>query len=541
MIYLSLLALVVALTSFTNPARSFVPKLESRQERFSPNQQRADAVKEAFKHAWDGYYKFAFPNDELLSVTNGSSNSRNGWGASAVDAFSTALVMEIPEVVNQILDFVPTINFDQTNSEVSLFETTIRYLGGLLSGQFKILYLKYTRPLISSLAYDLLKGPLSNIASSGAKVDLILQQATHLADNLAYAFDTPTGIPRNNLFISNKTTNESPTNSLATIGTLVLEWTHLSDLTGNQTYAKLSQKAQSYLMNPKPASSEPWPGLVGSDISINTGEFQDAYGGWIGGSDSFYEYLIKMYAYDISRFETYRDRWILAADSSISHIASTPSSRPDLTFLAQYNGTKLILQSEHLACFDGGNFIYGGLVLNEQKYIDFGLELVEGCHETYEKTLTGLGPETFRWVTDTTPDNDLDNPQPLANQADFYAKAGFFFDNPVYALRPEVIESFYYAYRATGDNKYQEWAWNAFLSLNQTCRTASGFAPITDTNKPGGGSFLNFQESFFFAEVIKYSYLIHAPEKEWQVEYEGSNPWVYNTEAHPFRVAGSPV
>lgn len=272
---------------------------------------------------------------------------RNGWGASAVDAFSTALVMEIPEVVNQILDFVPTINFDQTNSEVSLFETTIRYLGGLLSGQFKILYLKYTRPLISSLAYDLLKGPLSNIASSGAKVDLILQQAIHLADNLAYAFDTPTGIPRNNLFISNKTTNESPTNSLATIGTLVLEWTHLSDLTGNQTYAKLSQKAQSYLMNPKPASSEPWPGLVGSDISINTGEFQDAYGGWIGGSDSFYEYLIKMYAYDISRFETYRDRWILAADSSISHIASHPSSRPDLTFLAQYNGTKHILESEH--------------------------------------------------------------------------------------------------------------------------------------------------------------------------------------------------
>ncbi|RKF78764.1 putative mannosyl-oligosaccharide alpha-1,2-mannosidase 1B [Golovinomyces cichoracearum] len=539
--YLSLLALVVALTSFTNLARSSVLKLESRQERFSPNQQRADAVKEAFKHAWDGYYKFAFPNDELLSVTNGSSNSRNGWGASAVDAFSTALIMEIPEVVNQILDFVPTINFDQTNSEVSLFETTIRYLGGLLSGQFEILCLKYTRPLISSLAYDLLKGPLSNIASSEAKVDLILQKATHLADNLAYAFDTPSGIPRNGLFITNKTADDSPTNSLATIGTLVLEWTHLSDLTGNQTYAKLSQKAQSYLMNPKPASSEPWPGLVGSYISIKTGEFQDAYGGWVGGADSFYEYLIKMYAYDTSRFETYRDRWILAADSSISHIASHPSSRPDLTFLAQYNGTKLIFQSQHLACFDGGNFIYGGLVLNEQKYIDFGLELVEGCHETYEKTLTGLGPEVFRWVTDTTPDNDLDNPQPPANQADFYAKAGFFFDNPIYALRPEVIESFYYAYRATGDTKYQEWAWNAFLSLNQTCRTASGFAPIIDTNKPRGGGFLNFQESFFFAEVLKYSYLIHAPEKEWQVEHEGSNAWVYNTEAHPLRVAGSPV
>lgn len=60
---------------------------------------------------------------------------RNGWGASAVDAFSTALVMEDWEVVNQILAFVPTINFDQAIGDVSLFETTIRYLGGLLSGE----------------------------------------------------------------------------------------------------------------------------------------------------------------------------------------------------------------------------------------------------------------------------------------------------------------------------------------------------------------------------------------------------------------------
>jgi mannosyl-oligosaccharide alpha-1,2-mannosidase len=60
--------------------------------------------------------------------------SRNGWGASAVDAFSTALVMQIPEIVNQILDYIPTINFDQTSDGISLFETTIRYLGGLLSG-----------------------------------------------------------------------------------------------------------------------------------------------------------------------------------------------------------------------------------------------------------------------------------------------------------------------------------------------------------------------------------------------------------------------
>jgi mannosyl-oligosaccharide alpha-1,2-mannosidase len=60
---------------------------------------------------------------------------RNGWGASAVDAFSTAIVMEIPEIVDQILEFIPTINFSNTSSQISLFETTIRYIGGLLAGK----------------------------------------------------------------------------------------------------------------------------------------------------------------------------------------------------------------------------------------------------------------------------------------------------------------------------------------------------------------------------------------------------------------------
>jgi mannosyl-oligosaccharide alpha-1,2-mannosidase len=60
---------------------------------------------------------------------------RNGWGASAVDALSTALMMEDTVIVDQILKFVPTINFSKTSTEVSLFETTIRYLGGLLSGE----------------------------------------------------------------------------------------------------------------------------------------------------------------------------------------------------------------------------------------------------------------------------------------------------------------------------------------------------------------------------------------------------------------------
>jgi mannosyl-oligosaccharide alpha-1,2-mannosidase len=54
-----------------------------------------------------------------------------------------------------------------------------------------------------------------------------------------------------------------------------------------------------------------------------------------------------MYVYDSTRFAEYKDRWILAADSTIAHLASHPSTRPDLTFVAIFNGTQLIYESEH--------------------------------------------------------------------------------------------------------------------------------------------------------------------------------------------------
>jgi len=39
------------------------------------------------------------------------------------------------------------------------------------------------------------------------------------------------------------------------------------------------------------------------------------------------------------------------------------------------------------------------------------------------------------------------------------------------------------------------------------------------------------------AWATRYSYLIHAEEEEWQVKADHSNKFVYNTEAHPVRIA----
>ena len=124
---------------------------------------------------------------------------------------------------------------------------------------------------------------------------MLLTQAVKLADTLSFAFETPTGIPSNNLYINGvQATDGSTDNGIATIGTLVLEWTRLSDLTGNPVYGELAQKGESYLLNPQPSYDQPYPGILGTNVNLTTGLFEDNDGGWVGGDDSFYEYLIKM-------------------------------------------------------------------------------------------------------------------------------------------------------------------------------------------------------------------------------------------------------
>ena len=124
----------------------------------TPDHGRAGAVRRAFQTAWEGYYEHAFPHDTLLPLTNGfeddrcvllrgwafvlciisllTKHARNQWGLTPIDSLSTAIVMNYEEIVNQILDFIPSVDFSTTrkpNEPISLFESTIRYLGGLLS------------------------------------------------------------------------------------------------------------------------------------------------------------------------------------------------------------------------------------------------------------------------------------------------------------------------------------------------------------------------------------------------------------------------
>lgn len=99
-----------------------------------------------------------------------------------------------------------------------------------------------------------------------------------------------------------------------------------------------------------------------------------------------------------------------------------------------------------------------------------------------------------------------------------------------YILRPEVIESYYYMWMMTKNEKYREWAWEAVLAIEKYCRTENGYSGINNVNI-ANPQFDDVQQSFFFAETLKYLYLIFA-----DTDLLPLDKYVFNTEAHPFRI-----
>lgn len=75
-------------------------------------------------------------------------------------------------------------------------------------------------------------------------------------------------------------------------------------------------------------------------------------------------------------------------------------------------------------------------------------------------------------------------------------------------MRPEVLETNFYAWRATGDIKYYERAVSAVESFNKYLAIPNGFAGIWDVNNttttPNTDTYIDETESFWFAEVLKY-------------------------------------
>ncbi|TFK73471.1 glycoside hydrolase family 47 protein [Pluteus cervinus] len=460
---------------------------------FDAAQQRA-AVQQIFLTSYEAYKTYAWGNDDLTPISKSFANTRNGWGASIVDSLSTMFVMGLDDELEDAIHFASQIDFSRskTNSTVSIFESTIRYVASLLS------------------TYEL----------TGFKHPQLLAKAKQLGDKLSHGWVNGQAVPFGFLDFSTDTAQHD-TSNIAEAGTLSLEFATLSKYTRNATYSNLAVGSAKHVAQ----LAKPLPGLAAQGIDPKSGKFVGGYVTWGGGSDSYFEYLIKYARLSNTQDPTFVNQWLTAVDSSIKTLAKKSTVGNHL-YLADYDSSGTIRHvGSHLACFHGGNWIFGGRLLNNETIVNYGLQLADACWNTYAGTATGIGPEAFGFMSS---DGNYTGDGQSAEQATFYNQKGFYIRDGSYDLRPEVLESNFYAWRATGDKKYYNRAVTALQSFLKYLPAGVAYDAREDVNDVHSGTY-DHMESFWFAEVLKYLYLTFDDPNRFSLD-----KYVFNTEAHPF-------
>src|ERR1700761_895900 len=369
-----------------------LPKRPSIQfEKWRNNTGKADMerrkrVREAMEHTFRGYRNKAWGEDDIQPVSGGAKNSRNGWGAFIVDSSTTLAVMGMWEELNQEITFiVDEIDFRMANGLVDPFETTIRYLGAIVS--------------IVELGDS---GIIPNSVLTASKREGILKKATTLAEGLLRAFEPSTGLswPRID-FISGPEIANDPSIGPARAGSNFLELCTLSKLTKDPIYCNTATRAWAPLVrNPY---FEEIPGLVDSRIRIDSGQPIGKERSWDSGHDSYYEYLIKanLLLPHSPNAKAYRDRWLQAAEAVRHNLTSRsgPSQNHAMShlYMGKWTGQWYLNEMSHLACFAPGNLLLGGRHLLRSDLVALGQALLEGCRHVYKSSPIGLGPEAFSW------------------------------------------------------------------------------------------------------------------------------------------------
>ena len=96
-----------------------------------------------------------------------------------------------------------------------------------------------------------------------------------------------------------------------------------------------------------------------------------------------------------------------------------------------------------------------------------------------------------------------------------------------YPLRPEIVESAYYLYHYTGDEKYLQMGKTFFEDTMKYCKTDVAYTGLKSVVTKEKNDYMH---SFLFAETFKYYYLLFAPPKTLDFKKV-----IFNTEAHPIK------
>ncbi len=439
-----------------------------------------ERVKSMFYHAYDSYMTHAYPEAELrpISCEGGKFDLIEVPLVTLIDSLDTLVVLgnhtEFRRAVALVSNYYSSFDI---NVNVSVFETTIRILGGLLSA-----HLMAIDPKLKIYPYrDITTNAIETYNNS------LLHLAKDLGDRLIPAFNTHTGIPYGTVNLKfGVPKGESEVASVAGAGSLIIEFETLSALTSDQKYGDVADKAVEAIYSRRSSI-----GLLGKHINIKTGKWVESSSGIGSNSDSFYEYLLKYYLLfrDIKYFEMFKQTYI--SIKKFVQVGDNFFSDVDM-----FNGKMRRNRLENLQAFWPGMEASVGQSGSSGK-------LLNSLYAVWADL--GFLPEELDFI------QWIDGKPPI---------------NGLYPLRPELVESTYHQYRATNDRSWLVAGVLFLESLERFTRTECGYATVTNVLT---FELTDLMPSFFLSETCKYLYLLFD-----EFNFVHDRAYIFSTEAHLF-------
>ncbi|CAF3706209.1 unnamed protein product [Rotaria socialis] len=442
-------------------------------------------VLDMFQHGFGSYMKYAYPADELMPLSckgryRGSELSRGdiddalgNFSLTLVDSLDSLAVFGMfDEFEHAVRRVIQHVSFDR-DVIVSVFETNIRMVGGLLGGHIsaKYIHLHYS-PRLSWYRDEL----------------LIL--AHDLALRLLPAFNTTSGLPlprvnlRYGVDLKLLKSDSERFTCTACAGTLILEWATLSRLTGNYLFEQYADRAMSYLWDRRHRKSN----LMGTILNVHSGDWIVRESGIGAGIDSYYEYLFKAYVLLGEKNNDYLSRF----EEHYSSIMSYVQRGVAMVTVQMHPPYRLVKNHMDalLAFWPGLQVLTGDL--------KSAVELHEMLYKVVQKHK--FLPEAF--TTDYR----------------VHWKS--------HPLRPEFVESTYFLYKATGDPHYLEVGRTIINNLEEHARVPCGYAALSDVST---GQKEDRMDSFVLAETFKYLYLLFDSTPHRFIDID---EFIFTTEGH---------
>jgi mannosyl-oligosaccharide alpha-1,2-mannosidase len=216
-------------------------------------------VRNEMRWAWRQYRKHAWGRDQIKPISGGFESfplKNHHLGLSLIEALDTLWIMGLDDEFNDGVEWVKReLSFD-VDGEVSVFETSIRLVGGLLS------------------AFHACGDPV------------LLAKARDCADRLLPSFNaSPLGIPHRFVNLRTGALRGKETNPAET-GTFLPEFGFLSKATGDDRYRAAAKRALVSMYDRRSKI-----GLLADSMDCMTGEWKGRRATIGPPSDSYYEYL----------------------------------------------------------------------------------------------------------------------------------------------------------------------------------------------------------------------------------------------------------